>query len=186
MDYIDLSRAISHALRHEPEAYGLRPDSEGWVPVETLLAALARQFPQWAALSESDLRKMIRLAAKHRHELRDGRIRALYGHSISARIEKTAKQPPEVLFHGADAQAASLILLDGLKRMARQYVHLSADETTARAVGMRKDRHPSILVIRAGDACRAGVAFYEGNESVWLADFIRPAFISLVLHPVTV
>lgn len=177
MDYVNLSRVVSQALRHEPESYGLTPDSEGWVPVEVLLAALTRESPHWTALSESDLHDMIRLSAKQRHELRDGHIRALYGHSTSGRIEKVAKQPPEILYHGTDAEAASLILLEGLKPMARQYVHLSADEATARAVGMRKDRRPSVLVIRAGDAWRSGVAFYEGNPSVWLADHVPPAFI---------
>lgn len=88
MDYASLSKAISHALRHEPEAYSLTPDSEGWVSVGALIEALARQSPSWAALSESDLHNMIRLSAKQRHELKDGRIRALYGHSTSGRIEK--------------------------------------------------------------------------------------------------
>lgn len=162
------------------------PDREGWVGVEALLVALAGQSPQWVALSESDLHNMIRVAAKQRHELRDGRIRALYGHSTSRRIEKAAKEPPEILYHGTDVRAASLILLEGLKPMARQHVHLSADEETARAVGMRKGRHPSILVVHAGDAWRSGVVFYEGNESVWVADHVPPTFISLVAHPATV
>jgi putative RNA 2'-phosphotransferase len=68
---------------------------------------------------------MILLATKQRHELRDGRIRALYGHSTSRRIKKVAKQPPEILYHGTDAKVASLIILEGLKPIARQYVHLS-------------------------------------------------------------
>jgi putative RNA 2'-phosphotransferase len=183
MDYSALSRTVSHALRHAAEAYGLTPDSEGWVRVEALLEVLARQSPHWMSLGESDLHNMIRLSAKQRHELRDGRIRALYGHSASGRVEKPAKRPPETLYHGTDGLAASLILLEGLKPMARQYVHLSADEATARAVGIRKDRHPSILLIRAGDAWRSGVAFYEGNPSIWLADHVPPAFISVIPHP---
>jgi putative RNA 2'-phosphotransferase len=177
MDYTNLSKAVSRALRHEPKAYGLTLDIEGWVPVEALLAALGRRSPHGLALSESDLRNIIRLSAKQRYELRDGRIRALYGHSTGGRIEKPAKQPPEILYHGTDPRAAALILKEGLKPMARQYAHLSADEETARVVGMRKDRHPRILVIRAGDAWRSGVGFYEGNESVWLADHVPPAFI---------
>ncbi len=177
MDYTALSRVVSHALRHEPESYGLVPDSEGWVPVEALLAALRQKSENWAVLRDSDLEDMIRLAAKQRHELKDGRIRALYGHSTSTRIEKTAMQPPETLYHGTDGQAASLILMEGLKPMGRQYAHLSADEETARVVGQRKDRFPTILSIRAGEAWRSGVAFYEGNDSVWLADHVPAAFI---------
>jgi putative RNA 2'-phosphotransferase len=183
MDYASLSKVISHALRHEPEAYGLTPDSEGWVSVGALIGALARQSPSWAALSESDLHNTIRLSAKRRHELKDGRIRALYGHSTSGRIEKQVKQPPEMLYHGTDSLAASLILVEGLKPMARQYAHLSADPATAQTVGMRKSRHPTILVVRAGEAWRSGVAFYVGNESVWLADHVPPAFISTAPEP---
>src|ERR1700743_537130 len=108
MDYTTLSRVVSHALRHEPESYGLAPNGEGWVPVEALLTALGRKSAQWAALLESNLEDMIRLAAKQRHELKDGCIRALYGHSTATRIEKAAKQPPEMLYHGTDGRAASL------------------------------------------------------------------------------
>ena len=183
MDYTALSRTVSHALRHEPESYGLAPDSEGWVPVGALLAALERSSAQWAVLRESNLEDMIRFAAKQRHELKDGRIRALYGHSTAARIEKAAKQPPEMLYHGTDGRAASLILVEGLKPMGRQYAHLSVDEETARVVGKRRDRRPAILSIRAGDAWRSGVAFYEGNDSVWLADHVSPAFISPASQP---
>ena len=179
VDYTNLSRAVSHALRHEPEAYGLMPDSQGWVPVEALLAAIARRFPHWPALSESELDKMIRGSAKQRHELQDGRIRALYGHSTSTRIEKVPKQPPNMLYHGTDPQAAALILREGLRPMGRQYTHLSTDVPTARSVGLRKHRRPSILVVRAVDAWRSGVVFYEGNESVWLADHIPSAFIAV-------
>ncbi|SEE47265.1 RNA 2'-phosphotransferase [Jiangella alba] len=37
---IDLTREISHALRHEPWLYELELDDEGWVPVDQILAGL--------------------------------------------------------------------------------------------------------------------------------------------------
>jgi putative RNA 2'-phosphotransferase len=46
------------------------------------------------------------------------------------------------------------------------------------AVGRRKSRTPVILRIDAAAAARAGVAFYAGNDRVWLADTISPEFIS--------
>ncbi|HZX88363.1 MAG TPA: RNA 2'-phosphotransferase [Reyranella sp.] len=36
----DLSRAVSHALRHEPWLYELELDEEGWTSVDALIAAL--------------------------------------------------------------------------------------------------------------------------------------------------
>ena len=35
-DLIQLSKTISHALRHAPEQYGLTLDSEGWVATQDL------------------------------------------------------------------------------------------------------------------------------------------------------
>ncbi len=64
--------------------------------------------------------------------------------------------------------------------MTPQYVHLSLDLHTAREVSARKDSHPVILQVRAAHANRGGVVFYEGNESIWLADYILAAFISKV------
>jgi RNA:NAD 2'-phosphotransferase (TPT1/KptA family) len=38
--YNELSKAVSHALRHEPSAYGLVPDARGWVKVQDLPVSL--------------------------------------------------------------------------------------------------------------------------------------------------
>lgn len=174
----ELSKAVSHALRHEPSAYGLVLDAEGWVTVQNLLAAFRKTDPKWKNLDERRLQEMVERSKKRRHEIIGGRIRALYGHSTAERLAKQAAAPPEVLYHGTDASAATQILSEGLKPMARQYVHLSVDPQTAREVGTRKDTRPVILLVRAGAAHRSGVLFYEGNESVWLADHIPPVFIS--------
>ena len=97
MDYRKLSKTISRALRHAPADFGLALDEEGWTPVADLLTALARMRHQWQHLTEADLRAMMAQAAKQRYELRDGRIRALYGHSISQRIQKEPTPPPALL-----------------------------------------------------------------------------------------
>jgi putative RNA 2'-phosphotransferase len=55
----------------------------------------------------------------------------------------------------------------------------------AHQVGSRKDAHPIILLVHAGDAHRSGVVFYKGNVSVWLADCIPAAFISRVTGGIT-
>lgn len=47
----DLSRAVSHALRHEPWLYELEFDHEGWVGTDQLVAALRAERPDWRDLS---------------------------------------------------------------------------------------------------------------------------------------
>lgn len=169
MDYERLSRTLAHALRHEPWVYELEVDEEGWAPLDQLLAVLRRR-PGWSDLDRADLREMRRRADKRRYELRGDRIRALYGHSLPGKLAKEEARPPARLWHGTAPDAASSILEEGLRPMGRQYVHLSVDRPTAREVGRRKAEEPVILAVRAREAAGEGVAFYRGNEKVWLAD----------------
>ena len=120
---------------------------------------------------------MIASASKQRHELADGRIRALYGHSIPGKLRKERTAPPAVLFHGTAPASLPIIGREGLLPMRRQYVHLSVERDGAVAVGRRKAPAPAILLIKAQKAWEAGVSFYAGNEKVWLADCVPPAFI---------
>ncbi len=175
-DLVRLSRTISHALRHEPWLYELELDDEGWVSVDDLLGAL-RDARAWRAVSQADLERIIVESDKRRFELREGQIRALYGHSTPRRLLKTPAPPPPTLFHGTSRGALEAIRREGLRPMARQYVHLSVDEPTALQVARRKRGEPVILVVAAAEAHRQGVLFYQGNELVWLADNIPLAFI---------
>jgi putative RNA 2'-phosphotransferase len=177
-DLIALSRAVSHALRHEPWLYELEIDHEGWTTTEALLAALRSQRAVWATLCEQDFADMIRLSSKQRYEMAGGRIRALYGHSLPGRLSKLATDPPTLLFHGTSPALEPPIRHRGLLPMRRQYVHLSSDRDTAREVGRRKSAKPIILVVRAADAWTGGIAFYAGNAKVWLADRVPPEFIA--------
>jgi hypothetical protein len=102
-------------------------DDAGWTSVFGLLSALREQGGRWADVDRDDLDRMIATATKRRHEIRGDEIRALYGHSVPGRLAKQPATPPSVLFHGTAPSASRLILRVGLKPMARQYVHLSAE-----------------------------------------------------------
>lgn len=54
----DLSRAVSHALRHEPWLYELELNEEGWVPVDQLLAALREKGGSWVSVDRADLERI--------------------------------------------------------------------------------------------------------------------------------
>lgn len=177
IDFIKLSRVISHALRHEPWLYELEIDGEGWTSIDTLIIALRLQDDHWKNLSDNDLMMMIDRSDKQRHEIANGRIRALYGHSTSEKLQKSEAVPPEVLFHGTSPEVANLIKSEGLKPMKRQYIHLSSNPEIAYQVGQRKAKSPVILTIESGKAHNHNIKFYQGNKVVWLADYIPPQFI---------
>ena len=177
MDYTKLSKEISYALRHAPWEYELELDREGFVPVGQLLNAVNEAGKYDRIITADDLLHIIETSDKKRHELRNGKIRALYGHSIPMHISKEPLTPPDNLFHGTTHKAFERIMKEGLKPMNRQYVHLSIDTDTAIQVGRRRDTTPVILMIDAKEANRHGVAFYKGNDKVILADFIPPVYI---------
>jgi putative RNA 2'-phosphotransferase len=179
-DSSDLSRAASHALRHGPWLYELELDDEGWTSVESILVAFRKERPEWANLCEADFARMIESSSKRRHEIKDGRIRAIYGHSLADKLRRTPATPPDALYHGTAPDVVPLIVSSGLLPMGRQYVHLSVDEATALEVGRRKARKPTLLRVLARKAHADGIHFYEGNEKVWLADAVPPEFIAIL------
>lgn len=178
-DSTAISRTLAHALRHEPWLYELELDAEGWTPVEAALAALRAERPDWHDLRAADFAEVIRSSAKKRYEMADGRIRALYGHSVPGKLARTAALPPDRLFHGTSPGALDAIRHAGLLPMARQYVHLSPERADAVAVGRRKHPQPIVLLVDAAAAARAGLPFYAGNDKVWLADTVPWRFIAL-------
>ncbi|GCE17908.1 RNA 2'-phosphotransferase [Dictyobacter kobayashii] len=178
IDLVQLSRTIAYALRHQPASFGLTLDEEGWVSVDSLVGALCQHRSAWKQLQISDIEKVMALPGKRRYELRDGRIRAYYGHSIQQRMLREAATPPTYLFHGTTPAAYEQIRQSGLLPMGRQYVHLSEDRETALQVARRRTSQPIILVVAALHAHQAGVQFYLGNDSVWLADAIPPDYLT--------
>jgi len=180
MNYVELSKEVSYALRHAPHEYELEMDEDGFVPISQLLAALNETGHYEKEVTKEDLEYIIKTGDKKRHEIVGDKIRALYGHSFPMRIKKNQVVPPDVLYHGTTHRALEAILKEGLKPMARQYVHLSKDIDTALSVGKRRDEHPVLLKIDAKAAHQAGISFYEGNDKVVLADFVPPRFLSLI------
>lgn len=180
---IHISKEISYALRHHPEEFGLAPDEQGFVPVDTLLAALNARHPGRRPVTRADLEQIIATSPKQRHQISGDRIRALYGHSFAARIDHAPATPPDVLYHGTARRALASIRRQGLLPMERQYVHLSTNVAMAREVGARRDEHPAILLVDAKAAASDGVRFYLGNNDVWLADSVPPQYLTLLTGP---
>lgn len=177
MIYEKLSKEVSYALRHAPWEYELELDNEGWVSIDQLIDAL-KENNHWKNINEDDLITMIESSDKKRHEIVDGKIRALYGHSIPNKISKTSMEPPEVLYHGTAKRFMVAIKKEGLLPQSRQYVHLAIDKETAIQVGKRRDNNPVLLVVNSRKAYEDGILFYHGNSKVWLANAIPSKYIT--------
>lgn len=171
-----LSKFLSYVLRHHPESVGLDLDSAGWTDVAELIAGAERAGQHF---TRTDLVEVVATNPKQRFALSsDGtRIRAVQGHSVAVELGVPPVEPPEVLYHGTAEKTVPSILKDGLLPMARQQVHLSADQVTAEAVGRRHGR-PVVLEVTAGQMSRDGYQFYQADNGVWLTDSVPVAYLS--------
>ncbi len=174
IDFIQLSKTVSHALRHEPQSYNLNLDNQGWVLLSDLVIALNSKGIQ---VDEFDINKMVELSEKKRHQILNGKIRAYYGHSVKDKILKYPVEPPEFLYHGTVQNSLTDILEKGLLPMERQYVHLSIDRSTAEMVGRRRKGDLVILTIRAKEAFLNNIRFYKEENGIWLSDPIPSKYI---------
>ena len=173
-----LSKEISYALRHNPKEYNLALDESGWVAMDDLLSALYQKKNK-QPVSEQDIIEMLEHSEKKRFEIKEGRIRAYYGHSVAEKIELQPAQPPKTLYHGTTRRVVDKIKKEGLKPRGRQYVHLSQETETALLVGKRRDDWPVLIIVDAQRAWQDGIRFYHGNEMVWLADDIPAVYLTI-------
>ena len=137
---IALSKAVSHALRHEPWLYELELDEQGWVPVTDLLGACAVPSGSLREVTREDLARMVASAAKpsamSSRAIESAPITAI---PFRARGREgfraaTGGALPRDLAVGLDGDEERA----GLRPMGRQYVHLSTDVEMAERVGLRK------------------------------------------------
>jgi len=175
--YTELSKVVSHALRHQPDLYGLQLDQEGWVDIMAVVNSLKNK-QKYHSIEERDIYTMVEKASKKRHEIKNGQIKALYGHSLENSIKYFEAEPPSILYHGTSRGAMALISLEGIKPMDRLYVHLSSDKNMAYTTGLRKDNVPLVLIVNALQAFNDGVKFYFANDNVWLSNCIPSKYIN--------
>lgn len=169
------SKFLSLVLRHEPEVVGVTLGEGGWVGVEELLAGCATAG---RAMTRDELDHVVSTNAKRRFEFsEDGlRIRASQGHSVEVDLQYKAQVPPEVLYHGTATRFLESIRAEGLRKMQRHHVHLSAETRTTMEVGARHGK-PVLLTIRAAAMHEAGFTFYRSTNGVWLVDTVPVEFI---------
>jgi putative RNA 2'-phosphotransferase len=170
-----ISKFLSLIPRHEPERVGLTLDKAGWVRVSELLRAVNGHSVK---LTKPELEHVVATNEKKRFEFsEDGqRIRASQGHSIEIDLKYAPQTPPEFLYHGTATRFLDGIFKEGLKKMDRHDVHLSAETKVTLQVGGRHGK-PALLTIRAGEMHRDGFTFRCSTNGVWLVDHVPPQYI---------
>lgn len=174
MSLTETSKFISLILRHRPETIGISLDEHGWANVEELIAGVNKTHP----LTMEILEEIVRTDGKQRYSFNEDKtlIRANQGHSIPVDVELQPKKPPELLYHGTGEKFVASIQAQGLIPKSRLYVHLSADEKTATAVGSRHGK-PVVFIVKSGEMQRLGYTFYQSVNGVWLTKNVPVEFL---------
>lgn len=179
-DDVTLGKFMSLILRHKPETIGIKLDSEGWADVNELIKGIN------AAGHSIDMQTVERIVAennKKRYTLSPDkkRIRANQGHSIDVSVEMEKRTPPDLLYHGTASRFLESIKASGIKKMSRQYVHLSADVPTAFSVGKRHGS-PVVLVIDAKQMSADGFVFMISANGVWQSEDIPWHYVKEIIE----
>ncbi|MFA6234681.1 MAG: RNA 2'-phosphotransferase [Bacteroidota bacterium] len=69
-------------------------------------------------------------------------------------------------------------MTEGIKKMSRQHVHLSADAQTARKVGNRRGVG-YVFRVDTRKMHEDGFLFYLSENKVWLTDRVPPEYLKL-------
>ena len=176
-----LGRFLTYLLRHHPEAAGLTLDSEGWTDVDALIEGVNKTGRK---IDREILERIVAENNKKRYTLSDDkkRIRANQGHSVDVNIEMELCDPPDKLYHGTATRFLDSIKAEGIKKMARQYVHLSPDIPTAVSVGKRHGE-PVVLVIDTVKMRADGFVFRISANGVWQSEDIPWKYVSEEIYP---
>jgi putative RNA 2'-phosphotransferase len=169
-----ISRFLTYILRHRPKEYPLVFDERGCVDWLDLIDIVQERFYD---VTEEQIRSVVMDSEKKRFELRDGKVRATYGHSFAVDLDDAAVEPPAQLYYGAARDLAQSMLRNGLKPRDRQYVHLSISAEEAESVAQRHDPAPAIIVVAARAAHAEGVQFFQSGP-LFLAEEVPPKFLS--------
>lgn len=172
----DTSKFLSFVLRHKPEAIGIVLDREGWANIDKLILCaqkagkrLTRALLDTVVATSDKSVLVIPVMVGASARFRGIRLRR----SLFPLPKKT---PPQFLYHGTASRFLDEIKKQGLIAGDRHYVHLSADEATARKVGARHGS-PVVLTVKAQEMAKRGIPFWQAENGVWLTSTVAVEFL---------
>lgn len=162
-----LSKQLARLLRHHPASSEMTVDGSGFVELIGVANQLGRTVEEVVSVATHP--------AEPRFQVEDGRIRALYGHSFYVEdLSDLGIEPPNILFHGTSWDSLSRIVVEGLRPMHRQKVHLTNNPNEALEVARRHSR-PALVAVRAEKV----ESLQAVADAVWAADSVDPDLLEI-------
>lgn len=169
-----VSQVISHALRHHPDKFGLTLDEFGFAPLENLTLGINKKLG--TNFSTRDIENIAIELGGERFLIKNGKIRAQYGHTIPISVAYDFVEPPINLFHGTLNENLKSIYSQGLLSHNHSVVFLTESYEEAVEAASRKGT-PVILTIESLKAYQSGLSFRKLTSTVYGSDEIPTRFI---------
>ena len=145
-----ITRSLAYMLRHQPEEFDLRVDQYGWADLGEVVHALTEKLGE--PIEAADVQAAVDSGDRRRYEVREDKVRALYGHSIPIEPGEPS-EPPEAVYVGVsrpDAERARLLLvLQQAFRRAVRVAH-SVGCKFLRFASNLEQVHPLVAISRVG------------------------------------
>ena len=165
MDKNERSKYLALILRHKPELVNVELMKDGWVDLQKLIRNTDFTMNELEDIVKSDNKGRYQFSIDKKY------IRAVQGHSKKVDIEFKEFIPDKDLYHGTSERFLKSILKDGIKKMSRQYVHLSINKDIAINVGKRHGK-PIVIEINAIEMRNDGYKFFIADNGVILTDYV--------------
>ena len=174
-----VGRVVTGILRHFPERFSVELDQHGFIPVTDLVEAIKSRNRSFGWLKEEHVIALCETDEKGRYQIKDGKIRATYAHTISVDLSDLPKDNiPETLYYPTSEEEAPMLLERGISPMDRSFVHLSGTREKAVEAGMVSNENPIILRIDAKKMIEEGMEVYRAGREVYLTKEVPAGFVS--------
>lgn len=181
---LSLSKVLALILRHKPSAFGIHLARNGFT-VETIDIIAHRIGKKKGIPFEADhIRAIVMFDPKGRFEIKNNRIRAVYGHSIDVDLGfEPVKHPPELIYHATPIENRKNIMDYGILPQHRRFVHLSLNRNDAIEVARKHinentyDKRVVLFEVSTSKLKELGVKLYRPAKLVFIASHIPPGAI---------
>merc|ERR1712110_99886 len=187
-----LSHKLSSILRHGNDGFTNRIDNNGWLPINQLLEH--SNFCKQHGITRNDIEQVVKSCQKQRFRIEHDRIRATQGHTINIEDTELKELTSEDLrsfqhiTHGTYYKSLDPIRKDGLCKMQRNHIHLTASDKVGEdgvISGFRASTQV-LIYIDAVKASDAGIKFFQSSNNVILTagdenGYLKPQFFIKII-----
>ena len=175
-----LSSILVGILRHFPQQFNIELDRHGWGDIEEIAKAISVKIEKFYWVRKRHIVAIALTDEKGRYEVKEGKIRATYAHTIDVDLSDLPKADIDILYYPVTQEELDIVMEQGIFPTDRSKVHLSATLEKAMEAGKVRDENPVILKIDAKKAMEDGVDIRKATKDVYVADKIEAEYITKI------